>query len=277
MNFNFCENLHESTNFEASGSTGLIRSHHNVRNQWLLMQRTNKDASRCTRSVASDARNQSPEQVCMKENCEKLTRHAFHVINVTLFGSRGTSSANSLSSSSSRVSIPRFARFREDSNLGSCINFQRKPLRTNSSQGARAASESFVTTSPNCAAEWHQRIIVPHSTRLCLSASASTSDSCLSDQDKKTKSEPRHRGHHDSSPPEQQEFVSLQIASFENPAVRTELLSSTNVCRQLRHRCLPLLESLLQMKILPSVSIDSNAKISETCLTLCLAATRSLQ
>ena len=28
-----------------------------------------------------------------------------------------------------------------------------KPRRTNSSQGARAASESFVTTSPNCAAE----------------------------------------------------------------------------------------------------------------------------
>ena len=69
---------------------------------------------------------------------------------MTLFGSRGTSSADSLSSGSSRVSIPRFARFREDSNLGSCVKFQRKP-RKNSSQGARAASESFVTTSPNCA------------------------------------------------------------------------------------------------------------------------------
>ena len=67
------------------------------------------------------------------------------------------------------------------------------------------------------------------------------------------------------------------IASFTNPAVRTELLSSTNVCRQLRHRRLPLLESLLQMKILPPVSIDSNARISETCLILCFAATRSLQ
>ena len=112
------------------------------------------------------------------------------------------------------MSIPRFAWFREDSNLGSCINFQRKPRRTNSSQGARATSESLVTTS-----------------------------SCLSDRDKKTKSEPGHRRHHGSPPPEQQEFVSLQIASFANPAVRIELLSSTNVCKQLRHRRLPLLES----------------------------------
>ena len=76
-----------------------------------------------------------------------MARHAFHVINVTFFGSRGTSSANSLSLGSTKVSIPRLARFREDSNLGSCINFKRKPRRTNSSQGARAASESFVTTS----------------------------------------------------------------------------------------------------------------------------------
>ena len=141
-----------TTNFEASGSTEL-RSHHNVRDQWLLMQGTNKDASRCTGSVASDAGNLSPEQLCKKESCEKLARHALHVINVTLFGSRGTSSANSSSSGSSRVSIPRFARFREDSNSGSCINFQRKPRRTNSSQGARAAAESFVATSPSCAEE----------------------------------------------------------------------------------------------------------------------------
>ena len=101
--------------------------------------------------------------------------------------------------------------------------------------------------------------------------------SCLSSLDERTKSEPRRRGHHDSPPPEQQEFVSLQIASFENPAVRTEFISSTSVQIQLRHRRLPLLESLLQMKILPHVSIDSNARISETCLIPCLAATRSLQ
>ena len=136
-----------TTNFEASGSTELKKRHHDVQDQWLLMQGTNKDTSRCTGSVASDAGNQSPEPAGKKESCEKLARHAFHVINVTLFGSRGTSFANLLSSGSSRVSIPRFARFREDSKLGSCINFQRKP-----------------------------RITVPHATRLCLSASASNPD-----------------------------------------------------------------------------------------------------
>ena len=82
------------------------------------------------RGVASDAGNRSPEQVCMKGGCEKLARHAFHEVNVTLFGSRGTSSANSLSSGSSRVSIPRCARFREDSNLASCINFENHDERT---------------------------------------------------------------------------------------------------------------------------------------------------
>ena len=49
-----------------------MRSHHNIRNQWSLMQGTNKDASRCTRSVAPDAGNQCPEQVGKKESCEKL-------------------------------------------------------------------------------------------------------------------------------------------------------------------------------------------------------------
>ena len=64
---------------------------------------------------------------------------------MTLFGYHGISAANSSSSGSAQISSPRFARFREVSNLGSCINFQRKPRRTNSSQGARVASESFVT------------------------------------------------------------------------------------------------------------------------------------
>ena len=131
-------------------------------------------------------------------------------LDVTLFGSRGTSSANSLSSGSSSVSIPRFARFREDSNLGYVLLFhtQRDSVRAQALPG--------------------------HVSR-------------LSSQDKKTKSEPGRRTHHDSPPPEQQEFASLQTASFANPAVRTELLSSTNVCGQLRHRRLPLLESLLQI------------------------------
>ena len=99
-----------TTNFEASGSTQLVRSRHNVRDQWLLMQGTNKDASRCTGSVASDAGNQSPEQACRKKSCEKLLRRD------------GTSSAKWLSSGSSKVWTPRFARFHEDSNLGDRVS-----------------------------------------------------------------------------------------------------------------------------------------------------------
>ena len=85
-----------------------------------------KKSSQCSGSAASDAGNQSPEQVCRKESCEQLDPHAFHVINVTLFGSLGTSSANLLSSGSSRVSIPRFARFRQDSNLEIVYQFPKK-------------------------------------------------------------------------------------------------------------------------------------------------------
>ena len=49
-----------------------------------------------------------------------------------LLGSRGISAANSSSSGSAKMSSPRFARFREDSNLESCFYFHRKPRRTNS-------------------------------------------------------------------------------------------------------------------------------------------------
>ena len=75
----------------------------------------------------------------------------------------------------------------------------------------------------------------------------------------------------------QQELVSLPIASFANPAVQTELLSDTSVCGKLHHRRLLLLEFLLQMTSLPHVSDDSSARISETCLILCLATTRQLR
>ena len=51
--------------------------HHGVQDQWLLMQGTEVQ-NKCAR----------------KEVAEKMAEHAFHVINVTLFGSRGTSSAN---------------------------------------------------------------------------------------------------------------------------------------------------------------------------------------
>ena len=151
--FTFCENLHEVNN-----KFWGIRKHG-----------TDKKSSQRSGSVAADAGNQQrrismykisgfwcrePKSTTSGQEGKlrkKLARYAFP------FGSGGTSSANSLSSGSSRVSIPRFVRFREDLNLGSWINFQRKPRRTNSSQGA-----PFVTTPPNCVAEWHQRIIVPH-------------------------------------------------------------------------------------------------------------------
>ena len=69
----------------------------------------------------------------------------------------------------------------------------------------------------------------------------------------------------------------VDTTSFANPAVQTELLSNTSVCRQLHHRRLLLLDLLLQMTILPPVSDDSNARISETCSILCLATTRRVQ
>ena len=192
---------------------------------------------------------------------------------MTLFGSRGTSAANSSSSSSAKLSSPRLARSREYSNLGSCINFHRKPRRTSSSQGEHVLHQSLLS---------QQHPTVLHSdTNAVLNKTLFERKRfqarflVFSSQDKRTKSEPRRRRHHDS-PPKQQEFVLLPIASFANPAVQTELLSSTSVCRQLHHRRLLLLEFLLQMTILPPVSDDSNAKIPETCLILCLATTRSL-
>ena len=118
-----------------------------------------------------------------------------------------------------------------------------------------------------------QSLLLPHLP--AVSRNDTNVSSCHTQRD--TKSEPKRRGHHDSPPPEQQEFVSLLIASFANPAVKTELLSNTSVCRQLHHRRLLLLEFLLQMTILPHVSDDSSARISETFLILCLAATRRLR
>ena len=157
---------------------------------------------------------------CAKKGVgEKLDRHAFHVINETLFGSRGTSSANSFSSGSFRVSSPRFARFREDSNLGSCINFQCciRVFCHNITQLCRRMTPTYYCSTLN----------ETRFERKCLQARFLVFQTMTR----------RRRA--------------SQTASFANPSVRTELLSSTNVCRQLRHRCLPLLESLLQMKILP--------------------------
>ena len=95
---------------------------------------------------------------------------------------------------------------------------------------------------------------MPHSTRLCLRASASRPD-FLSFK-------PR------------QKFVSLPIASFANPVAHTEPLSDTSECRQLHHCRMRLLEFPLQMTILPHVSDDSRAKIREMSLSFSMKTSR---
>ena len=89
---------------------------------------------------------------------------------------------------------------------GSCISFHRTPRRTNNSQGARATSDSFVTTSPNCAAvrmkpAYHRATL--HET---LFESKRLKASCPSNQ--KASWTPRQ------PPPEQREFVVLPFAIF---------------------------------------------------------------
>ena len=228
--------------------------------------------------MASDAGNQSPQQVCKKEGCEKLDRHAFHVINVTLLRSRGTSSANTLSSGSSRVSIPRFARFREDSTLGSCINFQRKTT----------TNEQF----PRCTC--CIRVFYHNITQLCRRMTPAYSCSTLNETlferkclqarflvfQTKTRRRRTSQGVVDTTTVHHQS--SRNLPRFRLPVSQIQL-SEQNFFQAQTYvdsfviavcRCLG---SLLQMKILPPVSIDSNARISETCLILCLAATRSLQ
>ena len=150
--------------------------------QWLLMHGT-----------------KSPEQVCKKGSCEKLARHALHVIHVTPFGSRRTS-ANSLSSGSSRVSIPRFARFREDSNLGSCGNFQRNHDERTVPK-VHVLHQSLLSQHHPDVPQNDTNVLLFHTQRDSVRAQVPPGQiSCLSDQDKKMKSEPGRRRHHDSPP-----------------------------------------------------------------------------
>ena len=93
---------------------------------------------------------------CLSLCCGRRSCHTFQTTRVPGYVRHvriGISAANSSSSGSAKMPSPRVARFREDSNLGSCITFHRNSRRTNSSQGARAFAESCVTTSPSCAAE----------------------------------------------------------------------------------------------------------------------------
>ena len=98
---------------------------------------------------------------------------------------------------------------------------------------------------------------MPYSTRLCLSASSSRPDFVF--QAKTRGQRASHRivdtttVHHKSS-------RNLACSRLPVLQIQTELLSSTSV----RRRCL-LLQFMLQMTILPPISDDSNARISETC------------
>ena len=149
--------------------------------------------------MASDAGNQSPERASKKKSCEKLVRHAFHVVNVTLFGYRGTSSANWLSSGSSST----FCMVSRGFKLGIVYQF---PAKT-------TTNEQF----PRCTC-----------TQLCCRVTPAYHCSTLNDTlferkcfqprflifQTKTKSEPGHRRHHDSPPPEQQEFCLASDCQF---------------------------------------------------------------
>ena len=249
------------TNFEASGSTELKKRHHDFQDQWLLMQGT-----------------EVQNKCAGKGFAEKLAKHAFHVINVTLFGSRGTSSENSFSSGSSQNVKSTFCTVSRGFKLG--IVFQIPAKTTTNEQFPRSTCcvRDFCHN-----VSWLCRRKTP--TYHCSSLNETLFEhKCLPARffvfQTKTRGRRASQGvvdtttvHHQSS----RNLSRFRLPVFAIPGVRTELLSSTNVCRQLRHRRLPLLESLLQMKILPPVSIDLNARISETCLILCLATSRSLQ
>ena len=104
--------------------------------------------------MAYDAGNQSPEPVGKKESFEKLARHTFHVVNVTTL----RISWNVVC----KLIVIRFVpecRFHVLHGFARIQNWDRVSISSenhderNSSKGARAASESFVTTSRSCAAE----------------------------------------------------------------------------------------------------------------------------
>ena len=103
------------------------------------------------------------------------TGHAFHVINATLFRSRGTSAANSSSPpSSSKMSSPRFARFREDSNMWRSCQFPPKTTTKGQFPKKHVLCQNLLLQHLPAEPGNDTNVpTVPHSTRLCLSASAS--------------------------------------------------------------------------------------------------------
>ena len=152
------------------------------------------------------------------------------MINVTLFGSRGISDANSSSSGFAKMSSPRLARFREDSNL-MVFFFKKKnkisPESTVDEQSPRSTCCIRVfchNTTQLCGRMTPTYLRATLNKTLFESKRFQARFFCPSSQDKWTKSVPRRRGHHDSPPTYEQKCISLPIASFANPAAQTEPL-----------------------------------------------------
>ena len=197
-----------------------------------------------------------------------MGKHAFHVINVTLFGSLGTSSANSFSSVSSKMSSPRFARFREDSNLDRVsVSSENHDERTVPKE--HVPRQSLLLQHPPAVPQNDTNVSLCHVQRDSVSLferkGLQARFLVFPDQDKRTKSEPGRRRHHDSPPPKQQEFCPVSDCQF----CESRCPNRTSFKRKRMWTA--------SSSPSASVSIDSNARICETCLNLCFATTRSLQ
>ena len=139
------------------------------------------------------------------------------------------------------MSSPRFARFREDSHLG--IVYQFPPKTTKNEQFSK--STCCVRVSCYNISQLRRRM-TPTYRRAALNKTLferKRFQSRFLVFQAKTRGRRASQGvvdttvHHQSS----NNLSCFPIVSFANPAVQTELLSSTSVCRQLHHRCLLLL------------------------------------
>ena len=90
-------------------------------------------------------------------------------------------------------------------------------------------------------------VFVPHSTRLCLSASASKPDFLSF----RPRQEDEERAGASWTPRQSTTRAAGICLASDCQFRKSSCPNRTNVCRLLRHRRLPLLESLLQIKILP--------------------------
>ena len=148
-----------TTNFDASASTEPTQRHHEVQDQWLLMQGTEVQ-NKCAGDEAVRT-----DRTCILRNQRDTLWISWNIGCKLVFVRFCQNVKSTFWHGFARIQIWDRASI-----------FTENPRRTHSSQGARAAFVSFGTTSPSCVAESHKRVIVPHSTRLCLSASASRPD-----------------------------------------------------------------------------------------------------